>query len=213
MLASVASEILILIAKQGVQYLTPENISKAVKAVKKFGKKFSPETEENLMKLTDSADPANGDEAQTAKITQEAAAELTAALKDIVKMEAKPVYASGVIFICEQELLDGQQEELRRILTNVNAENDDKFGWEDEEDKKYQQMVDIFMTEYLNGNVNPDEQDYIIDGNLIIINFNIDGTDRFRLPYYLCDETEIRELADSLNYLLGDKHIISFSVF
>lgn len=196
MIATIAAAV----AKEG---LKEENIEKAIGLIKKHGGKVSSKVSEFMEKVRQNRGQDAGGE-----IPAEVQEEVLNSLKEILKEHARPVYMGGIAFFCENILGEEPKELLKKILTNIDDEKDG-IEWEDGQDIQCQESVDKFMWDFC-GRPLYEESDCCIGDDFIYLNLPLDDDEDY---YRLYDCGAVRNLADALNHLLGDKYITQFTIY
>ena len=131
--------------------------------------------------------------------------------KELIHEYSNIVYIDGVNLICDYPLSEENQKLVRAIMVHCNYDEfaeEELIEWEEKEDIDNQKIVDFFVEEYMDANVNMVEEDCIIGESMVSLNFNLEAVDD-----YLYDEKDIRLLAKALNDLLGERIFTSVVPF
>lgn len=184
--------------------LVKDTMSGAVSLICASGKKLGQKAKEYMESQKHGKSPE--------EVPQEVQTEIKSTLKEILKESAGPVYMDGAALFCDQnrKLSQEEQETLAWIFTSANdgAENDgeDTPEWAAE----YLEIVQEFMVYHYGEYVNPEEKDFVIEEDVIYLNFGFyEPEDAYRI----CDLDSIRRFVNALNHLLGDKCITKFTTY
>ena len=119
------------------------------------------------------------------------------------------VYIDGVSLISDLPLGSEEQGGIEAVLTysNFDNENEELEEWEE----PYQNTVDEFKLKYTGSNLYKGNDGFIIGENMLSINFDPEGAlGGLGIAY---NEADIRELANALNSLLGDRYFTRYIVY
>lgn len=183
--------------------LVKETVFSAARLIRSHGIKLSEKMKEYMAKAERDEIP-DGEEAPL-----EVQAEVKGTLKEILKKTSELVYADGVALFCEQDLSKENQEDLALFFTCTNDDQEIEFELSDREEK-YLNIVREFLLEYYGTYVSSEEKDFIIEDDVIFLNFGFNRPEDYFRVY---EPDDMRLLADALNQLLGDKYITRFTIF
>lgn len=176
--------------------LVKETVKDAARFILDNGKKLG----DNLKKYIEK--DKEGKIADGEKVPEEVQAEIISTLKEILKETSEPVYMDGVALFCDGCLTEEVKEELTQILaTNDLNQNTDE---------QYQNAVERFMSIYYGTDERVIGYDFIIEDDVIYLNFEASDTEEYFRVY---EPDDIRQLVNALNHLLDDRYITRFTVY
>lgn len=187
------------------QKLVNSAMDSAVKLILSYGGELGEKAKEYLEQVK------NNESSKDAEVPQEVQAELKSSLKEGMKEKTQPAYMDGVALFCNEVLTEEEEERLELFLNCFNYDLD--FDWSDiidEREEKYFNIFKDFIEEWYGGCVNANEYDYVIDGDVIYLNFS----DLVECIMYEPDK--IRQFIYALNNLLCGstyKRITKFTIY
>ena len=164
-------------------------------------RKLSKPAQEAMEQWADTKTDGTGKEKPSPEVVEEVKSWVSKVLEE----QVSPVYADGVFFFTEEPMDEETQERLAEIVTHVNGEDE---PCDDEEDAKYQAVVDEFVESHMGSFITINGDCYI--GEWYI---SMDFAGCGDADDCVCCEDDMRRLAVALNHLLGDKYITGFHVF